>query len=535
MNLAALLEGFLKNQTAQSVTNIILALLLVIFLWAMLQAKRGKWKDFVHYTPNLLISLGIFGTFVGIVIGLIGFEIDDIDGSIGLLLGGLKTAFMTSLAGMLLAIIFKSIDSAGMLRPREEDEDEPYTATPEDILASLRQQEAALDRLATSIAGNEESTLITQIRLLRSDSQDANRHRTEVFAAFEEKLWKQMTEFADTLSKSATETVIDALRNVIVDFNRNLTEQFGDNFKHLNEAVEKLVNWQESYREQLGQMIEQYALGVTAISKTEESVAIIGHETRQIPVAMEWLKKVLDTTQHQLNELERHLEAFRDMRDRAVEAVPQIQQNIDKIVREVAEATADAGRKLVEASASVNQAILTGAQDFQDQVHRANASLTSASDHLANNSSAIREQLEASVSDINSRVRDMIETLASSNAELQKNIQTTQNQVAKSIESMQKRLQSSMEEVLQTQATETNRAFQGLQDEIRKTVARTGEGITAQLEVLDKAMQAELERVISSLGSNLAAVTKKFADDYGGLTRQMQAVVQQANRSDLRQ
>ena len=532
MNFAASLEDFLRSQSAQSLTNIILAMLLLIFLWSTLQAKRGRWRDFVHYTPNLLISLGIFGTFVGIVIGLIGFDIRNIDGSIGLLLGGLKTAFMTSLAGMLLAIVFKSIDSAGLLKPTSEQEEEPYTATPEDILASLRQQEAALDRLATSIAGNEESTLITQIKLLRSDAQDTDRKRRETFSEFQEKLWQQMTDFAEMLSKSATETVIDALRQVIVDFNRNLTEQFGDNFKHLNEAVEKLVDWQETYRDQLAHMIDQYSAGVQAISKTEESVTAIGHEAKQIPVAMEWLKKVLETTQHQLNELERHLEAFRDMRDRAVEAVPQIQQNIDKLVLDVSESASRAGKRLVEASEVANQALMTGAKDFQDQVHRTNSSLTSASDHLANNSEKIREQLEAAVADINSGVRETIENLAKSNADVQRNVEAQHVQVTKSIETMQKRLQSSLEEVLQTQASEINKAFQGVQEEIRRTITRTGEGVNSQVELLDQAMQRELERVINSLGSNLAAITGKFTEDYSLLTRQMQQVVNQARPPD---
>jgi hypothetical protein len=417
--------------------------------------------------------------------------------------------------------VFKSIDSAGLLKPTKEKEEEPYTATPEDILASLRQQEAALDRLATSIAGNEESTLITQIKLMRSDAQDTDRSRREAFSEFQEKLWQQMTDFAEMLSKSATETVIDALRQVIVDFNRNLTEQFGDNFKHLNEAVEKLVDWQENYRDQLAHMIDQYSAGVQAISKTEESVTAIGHEAKQIPVAMEWLKKVLDTTQHQLDELERHLEAFGDMRDRAVEAVPQIQQNVDKLVLDVSEAASSAGKRLVEASEAANQALMTGAKDFQDQVHRTNSSLTSASDHLANNSEMIREQLEAAVADINSGVRETIANLARSNAEVQRNVEAQHTQVTKSIE-----------EVLQTQASEINKAFQGVQDEIRRTITRTGEGVNSQVELLDQAMQRELERVINSLGSNLAAITSKFTEDYSTLTRQMQQVVNQARPLD---
>jgi hypothetical protein len=33
------------------------------------------------------------------------------------------------------------------------------------------------------------------------------------------------------LSEMATNNLIEALNNVIKDFNKNLTEQFGDNFK----------------------------------------------------------------------------------------------------------------------------------------------------------------------------------------------------------------------------------------------------------------------------------------------------------------
>ncbi|WP_223823665.1 hypothetical protein [Candidatus Enterovibrio escicola] len=44
------------------------------------------------------------------------------------------------------------------------------------------------------------------------------------------------------MSESATEQVIEALKQVILDFNHNLTEQFSENFKQLNEADHKLVD-----------------------------------------------------------------------------------------------------------------------------------------------------------------------------------------------------------------------------------------------------------------------------------------------------
>ncbi|MBT4137756.1 MAG: hypothetical protein HOE48_07570, partial [Candidatus Latescibacteria bacterium] len=58
----------------------------------------------VQLAPNATVSLGIFGTFVGVYIGLKGFDVQDISASIPLLLDGLKTAFMTSIWGIAVSI-----------------------------------------------------------------------------------------------------------------------------------------------------------------------------------------------------------------------------------------------------------------------------------------------------------------------------------------------------------------------------------------------------------------------------------------------
>ena len=63
-----------------------------------------------------------------------------------------------------------------------------------------------------------------------------------------------------TLSKGATEEIIKALQNVIKDFNTNLTEQFGDNFKQLNEAVLKMIEWQNTYKDSVQEFEKQLNL-----------------------------------------------------------------------------------------------------------------------------------------------------------------------------------------------------------------------------------------------------------------------------------
>lgn len=59
-----------------------------------------KHKRTVDAYPSIVSTLGVFGTFLGITIGLAGFDVNDLTRSIPILLGGLKTAFYTSLCGM---------------------------------------------------------------------------------------------------------------------------------------------------------------------------------------------------------------------------------------------------------------------------------------------------------------------------------------------------------------------------------------------------------------------------------------------------
>ncbi len=53
--------------------------------------------------------------------------------------------------------------------------------------------------------------------------------------------------------KETKSEVLSALELVVKDFNNNLTKQFGDNFKQLNESVKNMIIWQENYKTQIKQ------------------------------------------------------------------------------------------------------------------------------------------------------------------------------------------------------------------------------------------------------------------------------------------
>ena len=703
------LEAFLYEATAPVITEAFLVLLLVIFVFALLLQRADRAARFVRDAPTLLTSLGILGTFVGIVVGLLHFEPTDIDTSIPNLLDGLKTAFITSLAGMGSAILLKILSTTPILIPRQSTK-ENTPASPEEILRTLVDQRQGINALRDAIAGKEETSVVGQLVLSRQAQADDNSETRKAIAdlknaisgtaagslvgqltllrneqtqhhralmqaraedrahldALADKLWQALEDFAEMLSKSASEQVINALKEVIVDFNRNLTEQFGENFKALDASVQKLVQWQENYGLQLEQMTQQYALGVQAITETEASVAQISEETQQIPVTMEKLKTVMVTNQHQIDELGNHLEAFRDMRDKAVEAVPEIRSQVQKTVDDVAasveaannhyntllerserfisehdqqsrvllqafvttteegiqkvktgletgvnefknavtanakhfgeqvqtllnDATQQVGdsvnaasehhRKLLdlsdayieahdqksqelldrfvkttgagidkirdglESSATATKtAILNGAEEFGNGVERLKANLTATSDQIATQSDQIQHQLKDTFKDVNAHVRDITETLSKESTALTSNLkatgeqvmrdtQATQKQVADSISQMQQRLEGVFEEMISAQTRTMDRAVQALENHMREAIAKTGDGVNAQLSAIDQAMQREIQGVMEEMGRALTQISARFTQDYTKLVGAMQQVVGQSSQT----
>ncbi len=68
-----------------------------------------SWQTLVSQVPGMLTSLGILGTFIGLLIGIrgIGFStVNDALTSVQTLLSGIQIAFYTSIAGVILSLIF---------------------------------------------------------------------------------------------------------------------------------------------------------------------------------------------------------------------------------------------------------------------------------------------------------------------------------------------------------------------------------------------------------------------------------------------
>lgn len=103
-------------QTIENITWVatIVIVLCTVIAFIYVQYVRTH-DDFVvkrrllENLPTFISTLGVIGTFLGITLGLLNFDTNDLDNSIPLLLESLKTAFFTSLAGMVGSIILNSV------------------------------------------------------------------------------------------------------------------------------------------------------------------------------------------------------------------------------------------------------------------------------------------------------------------------------------------------------------------------------------------------------------------------------------------
>lgn len=553
ISISALLEDGLHLLSASTVTDFLLCLMVVVFGIGGVQAFKGRHSHFLAAVPTLLTSLGILGTFVGIVIALLDFDSGQIAESIPPLLDGVKVAFVTSVFGLGAAIIFNSLD-AWLFAPRRAENGVVSAVSPEDIHGVLTRQEAILQGIANGLNGQDEGTLIGQVRQLRTDVTDFSRSTAAHNKEFSERLWSELQNFAELMAKGATEQVIEALRQVIVDFNKQLTEQFGDNFKRLDESVKKLVVWQEQYKDQVEKMGDQYRQSVESLVQTREAVAGIWVECKEIPLAMTELKTVMEVNQHQIAELQRHLEAFVLMRDEAVKAVPTIQEKIEGIgdllhagALDLQGSLAETGQQMLANSNEMRVALEEGAEHFRNSVTVTQQEFSSLSKTVSEASENLTETLEDTVKEMHSSARELLENMHTSvrdmGTQLQQHSTDLSNQfervlndfdnnsqrivqrLGESGEEVQQGLASVVERILGDLNAAMSKARGELDAHVTESLSAFSGNLNAKLELFETATMRELNSQLETMGGALTSVTGRFVEDYSMLVRRMEEVV----------
>ena len=308
------INGLMSNPVSATFSVIIVGYFIIALIGLYSPRSNRAIHALTNLAPTALTSLGILGTFTGIFLGLLDFDMSMINKSVPTLLEGLKVAFGTSIIGLAGALSFRLLRAMLPEKAHEEDQGQEVIQT--------------LKRMVHAI---EENQKITKF-------------------GFEAQI-TEFRNFSEHMSKAFSEAIIKELKAVIREFNEKISEQFGENFKQLNIAVGRLLKWQDKYRIHLEILQKSFDQALNGIQESERSIFAIEKSSSVIPKHMEKFNEVNTRLNQRLLDLHQGLSSIAEMRDKAENAFPEIANNIDKMTTIIGESV-EKQAAVLEASTS---------------------------------------------------------------------------------------------------------------------------------------------------------------------------------------
>ena len=194
-------------------------------------------KRILEMIPDIFTSLGILGTFIGLVWGLKNFEpssYETMTNSVSSLVAGIKVAFLTSIYGIAFAII--------------------YTSGMKSVFSDMNEKlQAFLEKFHIYVlptAENESRNLMVASQKLqvKAMKQMAEQLSAEMAQSFEKAInptFRKMNESLDVLTESVTSCQQDVMQEILRSFLREMNGSFKMQFKDFNDALAQLKKAQK--------------------------------------------------------------------------------------------------------------------------------------------------------------------------------------------------------------------------------------------------------------------------------------------------
>ena len=194
-------------------------------------------KRILEMIPDIFTSLGILGTFIGLVWGLKNFEpssYETMTNSVSSLVAGIKVAFLTSIYGIAFAII--------------------YTSGMKSVFSDMNEKlQAFLEKFHIYVlptAENESRNLMVASQKLqvKAMKQMAEQLSAEMAQSFEKAInptFQKMNESLDVLTESVTSCQQDVMQEILRSFLREMNGSFKLQFKDFNDALVQLKKAQK--------------------------------------------------------------------------------------------------------------------------------------------------------------------------------------------------------------------------------------------------------------------------------------------------
>jgi DNA anti-recombination protein RmuC len=449
-------------------------IVVILLIWVVFNLRYNP--KVVELGPTILTTIGIFGTFLGVALGLAHFDTSNVQASVPALLTGLKTAFWASVFGVGAAVQIKLREfyfGTGAAR----DEDETPAENPVALLVAIRDAlagpgDSSLLSQMKLARQDTNDRLLSQLRMARSDSNerlDAMRAGIDALRAAQEKgtqsiegLRAAQSEALRQLAAQASHTLVEALRKVVLSFNDKVAAQFGENYRDLNAAVTQLLAWQNKYRETIEAMTRR-------LDDTARVVGYVASDMGKISDASAQIGKTADRV------------------NRTMEAIGAGEQRLAEMVTNVARLTEAAAGRIPFIEGRLGELV----SQMTATVRTSQVSLNEA---LTESAEQMRAQLQASQ-------QGFAEVARSGAIAVRQNQQAIADALAENAAAMRAALADTQQDL-----TGAHEAFS------RQTIDMM-QATREQMTQLDRDVAAELARTVAKLSGQLKSLSAQLQRD----------------------
>lgn len=306
--------------------------------------------------------------------------------------------------------------------------------------------------------------------------------------------------------KELGERLVTQIQHVIETLNEKLTEQLGDNFKRLNDAVNNLVLWQINYKEQLEHWqkvnkesaveLEKSAAALVMAAKNTQTFSesanrleelarkidrdyeLLLSAQQQMELSLKALEGVPKIATEKLNEMISTLSSgARDMRSSGEQLTDTVKLNSTR----VADYSKDLGEEIKRSQRDVGVALEKSTQDFSHSVDRQaqelfaklNLSTREMDAHLRQGSTnvevAIRQSSEKLYRELENSQRDYSQKLTESVTRMSDQLYVVEQSVEKALDEALREFAKKVTDIC-IYAVQTSQSAYGTATEVREEV-----------------------------------------------------------------
>ena len=299
-------------------------------------------KRLLEMVPDIFTSLGILGTFVGLVWGLKDFNptgYEAMTTSVASLVDGIKVAFLTSIYGIAFSIVY----TMGMRTA--------YSGMSESLTNFLERFHAYV--LPT--AENESRNLLVATQKLQTNAlnhmtSQVTAQLTESFEKVITPTFEKMNASLDALVHTVTQGQTEAIAQLLAEFLRQMNESFHLQFEDFNESLLAMNEAQRQMTEYSQKLYESLAGSLTdSYMKQEKEMreimeSLIAAETRFAEASDRILAGNQEIQKSQQKDYEHVVEYLRDSEKSAAKFWVACNQAMQKYLDSAAASMAAAGQ-----------------------------------------------------------------------------------------------------------------------------------------------------------------------------------------------